>query len=262
MQSLISTRFVPPQMIRGVVPMVIEQSARGERAYDIYSRLLKDRVVFIGDQIDDQIANLVIAELLFLEKEDPDADIDIYINSPGGSVSAGLAMYDVMTHISCDIATVCVGVAMSMGSVLLAGGTPGKRYALPNARIMIHQASGGYQGSVADAKIYLEEMNRQYQTILDIYARATGKEIERLRHDMDRDYHLSAYEAQEYGLIDRVLDKGRRGITPAVETGEAKGIRAGTGMFLPEAQRERIGRQESGEYAALPSLPSGKSPAT
>ena len=192
--------------------MVIEQSARGERAYDIYSRLLKDRVVFIGDQIDDQIANLVIAELLFLEKEDPDADIDIYINSPGGSVSAGLAMYDVMTHIACDIATVCVGIAASMGSVLLAGGTPGKRYALPNARIMIHQASGGFQGNVSDAKIYLQEMDRQYDAILDIYANATGRDREKLRRDMDRDYYLSAREAREYGLIDRVLEGGRRGI--------------------------------------------------
>ncbi len=210
MQSLISSRPAPLQMVRGVVPMVIEQSPRGERAYDIYSRLLKDRVVFIGDQIDDQIANLVIAELLFLEKEDPDADIDIYINSPGGSISAGLAMYDVMTHISCDVATVCVGMAASMGSVLLAGGTPGKRYALPNARIMIHQASGGFQGNMADAQIYLEDMNRQYETILNIYSDSTGKDKERLRRDMDRDYHLSAHEAQEYGLIDSVLNKGRR----------------------------------------------------
>ncbi len=224
MRQFNSSNFVPPQMVRGVVPMVIEQSARGERAYDIYSRLLKDRVVFIGDQIDDQIANLVIAELLFLEKEDPDADIDIYINSPGGSVSAGLAMYDVMTHISCDIATVCVGIAASMGSVLLAGGTPGKRYALPNARIMIHQASGGFQGNVSDAKIYLEEMNRQYETLLDIYANATGRDREKLRRDMDRDYYLSAREAQEYGLIDRVLEGGRRGTAspPAIRSEERR----------------------------------------
>ncbi len=202
-------RTIPPQMVRGVLPMVIEQSARGERAYDIYSRLLKDRILFIGEEIDHQVANLVIAELLFLEKEDPDADIDIYINSPGGSVSAGLAMYDVMTHIRCDVATVCVGMAASMGSALLAAGTPGKRYALPHARIMIHQASGGYQGNLADAKIYLEEMNRQYEAILGLYSRASGKDREKLRRDMDRDYHFSAYEALEYGLIDRVLDGGR-----------------------------------------------------
>ena len=213
-----------PQLARGVIPMVVEQSAQGERAYDIYSRLLKDRVVFIGDQIDDQIANLVIAELLFLEKEDPDMDIDIYINSPGGSISAGLAMYDVMTHISCDVATVCVGMAASMGSVLLAGGTPGKRYALPNARIMIHQASGGFQGNMADAKIYMEDMNRQYETILNIYASATGRDREKLRRDMDRDYYLSAYDAQEYGLIDSVLDKGRarRAMPPAIQSEERR----------------------------------------
>lgn len=201
-----------PQMVRGVVPMVVEQTARGERAYDIYSRLLRDRIVFIGEQVDDHIANLVIAELLYLEKEDPDADIDIYINSPGGSVSAGLAIYDVMSHIKCDVATVCVGMAASMGSVLLAGGTPGKRYALPNARIMIHQASGGYQGNMADALIYLQEMNRQYEAVLDIYSRATGKSRETLRRDMDRDYFLSAHEAREYGLIDSVLDNGRGAI--------------------------------------------------
>lgn len=204
---------------RSVIPMVVEQSSLGERAYDIYSRLLKDRIVFLGEEVTDSLANLLIAELLFLEKEDPDADIDIYINSPGGSVSAGLAIYDVMTHISCDVATICVGMAASMGSLLLAGGTPGKRYALPNARIMIHQASGGYQGAMADAKIYLEHMNQQYETILAVYARATGKDIAHLRRDMDRDYHLSACEAREYGLIDRVLDNGRghRGITPIVE---------------------------------------------
>lgn len=204
---------------RSVIPMVVEQSSQGERAYDIYSRLLKDRIVFLGEEITDPLANLVIAELLFLEKDDPDADIDIYINSPGGSVSAGLAIYDVMAHISCDVATICVGMAASMGSLLLAGGTPGKRYALPNARIMIHQASGGYQGAMADAKIYLEHMNQQYETVLAIYARAAGKDIEHLRRDMDRDYHLSPCEAREYGLIDRVLDNGRgqRGITPTVE---------------------------------------------
>ena len=192
-----------------VVPMVIEQSARGERAYDIYSRLLKDRIIFISDEITDQIANLVIAEMLFLEKEDPDADIDLYINSPGGSVSAGLAMYDVMGHIRCDVATICVGVAASMASVLLAGGAPGKRYAMPNARIMIHQASGGYRGSMADARIYLEEMNRQYDTIIDILAKRTGKDPERIRRDSDRDYWMSGCEAREYGLIDKLVN-GRR----------------------------------------------------
>lgn len=209
MPQIVTGTGVTRRPISAVIPMVVEQSARGERAYDIYSRLLKDRIVFIGEEISDQIANLVIAELLFLEKEDPDADIDIYINSPGGSVSAGLAMYDVMSHIRCDIATVCVGMAASMGSVLLAGGTMGKRYALPNSRIMIHQASGGYQGNMADAKIYLDEMSRQYETILNILARATGKEPEQLRRDCERDNWMSAHEAHAFGLIDRVLENGR-----------------------------------------------------
>jgi len=200
---------MPPtvkESVKAVVPMVVEQSARGERAYDIYSRLLKDRIIFISDEITDQIANLVIAQMLFLEKEDPDADIDLYINSPGGSVSAGLAMFDVMGHIKCDVATICVGVAASMGSVLLAGGTASKRYAMPNARIMIHQASGGYRGSMADARIYLEEMNRQNDTIIDILANRTGKEPERIRRDSDRDSWMSAGEARDYGLIDSIVN--------------------------------------------------------
>ena len=151
--NLASSRLSAARPIaQHVIPMVVEQSSLGERSYDIYSRLLKDRILFIGDEITDGLANLVIAELLFLEKEDPDADIDIYLNSPGGSVSAGLAIYDVMSHISCSVATICVGMAASMGSLLLAGGSPGKRYSLPNARIMIHQASGGYQGAMTDAK--------------------------------------------------------------------------------------------------------------
>jgi len=198
-----------PRAMQGVVPMVVEQTVRGERAYDIYSRLLKDRIIFIGDEIDDAMANLVIAELLFLEKEDPGADIDLYINSPGGSVSAGLAMYDVMTHINCDVATVCVGVACSMASVLLAGGAPGKRYAMPNSRIMIHQASGGYRGAMADAEIYLEEMKRQYETIIRILSESTGKPQEKIRRDCDRDYFMSAQEALEYGLVDQALN-GKR----------------------------------------------------
>src|SRR5579862_5294783 len=147
--------YQPPT---NVIPMVVEQSARGERAYDIYSRLLKDRIIFIGEPVSDHLANLVIAEILFLEKEDPDADIELYINSPGGSVSAGLAMYDVMQMVKCDVATICVGLAASMGAVLLAGGASGKRFAMPNARIMIHQGSGGYRGNMEDARIYLEEM--------------------------------------------------------------------------------------------------------
>ena len=196
--------------IESVIPMVVEQSARGERAYDIYSRLLKDRVIFIGDAIDDHIANLVIAELLFLEREDPDTDIDIYINSPGGSVSAGLAMYDVMQIVKCDIATICVGWAASMGAVLLAGGTHGKRYALPNARVMLHQVAGGYQGTFADARIQLEEMNKAHEKLMEIIAKHSGQDIDRVRKDCDRDYWLSAAEATEYGIIDKVFEKGAR----------------------------------------------------
>ena len=196
--------------VKNVIPMVVEQSARGERAYDIYSRLLKDRVIFIGDAIDDHIANLVIAELLFLEREDPDADIDIYINSPGGSVSAGLAMYDTMQIVKSDIATICVGMAASMGAVLLCGGSEGKRYALPNARIMLQQVAGGYQGTFTDAKIQLEEMNRAHDTLMKIISEHTKQDIEKVRRDCDRDYWLNAHEAKEYGLIDKVLEKGER----------------------------------------------------
>ena len=201
--------YRPPQ---NVIPMVVEQSARGERAYDIYSRLLKDRIIFIGEPVTDHLANLVIAELLFLEKEDPDADIDIYINSPGGSVSAGLAMFDVMEHIKPDVATICVGLAASMGAVLLAGGQKGKRYALPNARIMIHAVSGGYEGTVQDAEIRLREMVRMHDSLNDILARKTGQPYEKVRRDMDRDYFMSPQEALEYGLIDKIAEKGEREI--------------------------------------------------
>lgn len=193
-----------------VIPMVVEQSARGERAYDIYSRLLKDRVIFIGDPIDDHLANLIIAELLFLEREDPDSDIELYINSPGGSVSAGLAMYDTMQLVKCDIATFCVGMAASMGAILLAGGAAGKRYALPNSRVMMHQVAGGYEGTVSDAKIRLEEMNRAQETLMRILVKHTGQDEDKVRRDCDRDYWLSAAEAQEYGLVDKVLEKGDR----------------------------------------------------
>ena len=192
---------------QNVIPMVVEQSARGERAYDIYSRLLKERIIFIGEPVTDHLANLVIAELLFLEKEDPDADIDIYINSPGGSVSAGLAMYDVMQMIKCDVATICVGLAASMGAVLLAGGQKGKRYALPNARIMIHAVSGGYEGTVQDAEIRLKEMVRMHDSLNDILARHTGQPYDKVHRDMDRDYFMSSQEALEYGLIDKITEK-------------------------------------------------------
>ena len=193
-----------------VIPMVVEQSARGERAYDIYSRLLKDRIIFIGEPVTDHLANLVIAEMLFLEKEDPDADIDVYINSPGGSVSAGLAMYDVMQMIKCDVATICVGMAASMGAILLAGGAEKKRYALPNARIMIHAVAGGYEGTVQDAEIRLKEMVRAHDSLNEILARHTGQPYEKVRRDMDRDYFMSPKEALEYGIIDKIAQKGER----------------------------------------------------
>lgn len=199
-----------PQAATNVIPMVVEQSARGERAYDIYSRLLKDRIIFIGEPITDHLANLVVAEMLFLEKEDPDADIDIYINSPGGSVSAGLAIYDVMQMVRCDVATLCVGLAASMGAVLLAGGSAGKRYALPNARIMIHSVAAGFEGVVQDMEIHLKEMVRMHDTLNEILAKHTGQPHDKVHRDMERDYFMSAQEALEYGLVDKVAEKGDR----------------------------------------------------
>jgi len=192
------------------VPFVIEQTARGERSYDIWSRLLKDRIVFLGTAVDDYVANLLIAQFLFLEKEDPDKDIEFYIHSPGGVVSAGLAIYDTMQMIKPDVATMCVGQAASMGAVLLAGGKKGKRFALENARIMIHQVSGGAQGSLSDMQISLKEADRLMQTLTGILAGATGKEPDAVKKDMDRDYWLSAPEAMEYGLVDKVLRPGAR----------------------------------------------------
>lgn len=192
------------------VPFVIEQTARGERSYDIWSRLLKDRIVFLGTGIDDYVANLLIAQLLFLEKEDPDKDIEFYIHSPGGSVSAGLAVYDTMQMIKPDVATFCVGQAASMGAVLLAGGKKGKRFCLENARVMIHQVSGGTQGTVADMKIAIEEANRYMDILMTILSEATGKSKEQVTKDCDRDYFMSANEANEYGLVDKVLKPGAR----------------------------------------------------
>ncbi|MBS1722184.1 MAG: ATP-dependent Clp protease proteolytic subunit [Armatimonadetes bacterium] len=192
------------------VPFVIEQTARGERSYDIWSRLLKDRIVFLGTAVDDYVANLIIAQLLFLEKEDADKDIEFYIHSPGGVVSAGLAIFDTMKMIKPDIATFCVGQAASMGAVLLAGGTKGKRYCLENARIMIHQVSGGAQGTLADMQISLREADRLMQTLTTIISEATGKDPEQVKKDMDRDYWLSAEEAMTYGIVDKVLKPGAR----------------------------------------------------
>ena len=189
-----------------LVPMVVEQSPRGERSFDIYSRLLNERIVFIGTPIDDQVANLVVAQLLHLESDDPDKDISLYINSPGGVVYSGLAIYDTMQFIKPDVRTICFGVAMSMGSLLLAGGAPGKRMALPNARILIHQPSGGFQGQAADIEIHARETLELRRRVDEIYAHHTGQTVERVHDDMDRDRYFTADQAQEYGLIDGVIE--------------------------------------------------------
>jgi len=188
-----------------LVPMVIEQSARGERSYDIYSRLLNERIVFIGSPIDDQVANLAVAQLLHLESEDSDKDIALYINSPGGGVYAGLGIYDTMQFIKPDVQTICFGVAMSMGSVLLAGGAAGKRMSLPNSRILIHQPSGGYEGQSADIQIHAREIVELRERVDDIYAHHTGQSAEQVHDDMERDRYFTAEQALEYGLIDRIV---------------------------------------------------------
>jgi ATP-dependent Clp protease protease subunit len=192
-----------------LVPMVVEQTGRGERGYDIYSRLLKDRIIFIGTPIDDGIANLIIAQMLYLQSEDPAKDINLYINSPGGSVTAGLAIYDTMQFVKCDVTTYCVGQAASMGAVLLAAGTKGKRYALPNARILIHQPWGGVQGQATDISIQAKEILRLKDRLNEILSLHTGKAIESVTKDADRDFFMSAAEARDYGLVDEVV-KSRR----------------------------------------------------
>ncbi len=185
--------------------MVVEQSNRGERAYDIYSRLLKDRIIFLGSAIDNEIANLIVAQLLFLESEDPEKDINFYINSPGGVVTAGMAIYDTIQYIRPDVATVCIGQAASMGALLLASGTAGKRFALPNARIMIHQPLGGAQGQATDIKIQANEILRMKDSLNEILSKHTGQPIEKVAEDTDRDYFMSGAQAQEYGIVDRVV---------------------------------------------------------
>ncbi|MBP7634544.1 ATP-dependent Clp endopeptidase proteolytic subunit ClpP [Candidatus Ozemobacteraceae bacterium] len=190
-----------------MVPIVIEQSSRGERAYDIYSRLLKDRIIFIGGEIEDHMANLIIAELLFLESEDPEKDISVYINSPGGVVTAGLAIYDTMQYIKPDVSTICIGQAASMGAVLLAAGTAGKRYALPNSRIMIHQPLGGAQGQASDIEIQAGEILRIKEKLNDMLAHHSGQPLKRVKKDTDRDFFMSAMEAKEYGIIDEVVQR-------------------------------------------------------
>jgi ATP-dependent Clp protease protease subunit len=196
-----------------LVPMVIEQTGRGERSYDIYSRLLKDRIVFIGTAIDDHVANLVVAQMLFLQMEDPKRDINLYINSPGGSVTAGLAIYDTMQYVTCDVATYCVGVAASMGAILLTAGTKGKRYALPNSDIMIHQVSGGAQGTASDIERTVEYMFKLKKRLISILAHHTGKTDEQIQVDSDRDYWITAQQAKDYGLVDEVV-KSRKDVAP------------------------------------------------
>jgi ATP-dependent Clp protease protease subunit len=192
------------------VPIVIETTGRYERAYDIYSRLLKDRIIFLGSAIDDHVANLVVAQLLFLEAENPDKDIQLYINSPGGLVTAGLAIYDTMQYVKCDVATICIGQAASMAAVLLAAGTKGKRFSLPNSRIMIHQPLGGAEGTAKDVEILTKELLRIKHLINEILSKHTGQPIEKIEKDTDRDFFMSAQEAQEYGIIDKVIMPGER----------------------------------------------------
>jgi ATP-dependent Clp protease protease subunit len=190
-----------------MIPTVVERTARGEREYDIYSRLLNERIIFLGTEVDDQVANVIVAQLLHLESADPDKDISLYINSPGGSIYAGLAIYDTMNFVKPDIATMCIGIAMSMGSLLLAGGTKGKRMALPNSRILMHQPSAGFEGQATDIEIHAKEILNTRARIDEIYARHTEKPVEEVHRDMERDRFFKASEAAEYGLIDRVISK-------------------------------------------------------
>ena len=213
-----------------LVPMVIEQTGRGERSYDIYSRLLKDRIVFIGTAVDDHVANLVVAQMLFLQMEDPKRDINLYINSPGGSVTAGLAIYDTMQFVTCDVSTYCVGIAASMGAVLLAAGTKGKRFALPNSDIMIHQVSGGAQGTASDVERTVEWMFKMKRRLIHILAQHSGKTEEQVKIDSDRDYWMSAEEAKAYGLVDEVV-KSRKDLS--AETLSHKGENSSPARDLP-----------------------------
>jgi ATP-dependent Clp protease, protease subunit len=195
----------PKDISMNLIPTVVEQTHRGERGWDLFSRLLKDRIIFLGTEIDDDIANIVIAQLLFLDSEDPQKDIMLYINSPGGVVSAGLAIYDTIQHVHCDVATFCMGQAASMGSFLLATGTKGKRFALPHSRVMIHQPLAGFQGQATDIEIHAKEILRARDELNELYAKHTGQPIEKIKHDTERDNFMSSAQAKEYGLIDEVL---------------------------------------------------------
>jgi len=190
-----------------LIPMVVEQTGRGERAYDIYSRLLKDRIIFLGGQIEDHMANLIIAQLLFLESEDAEKDIHLYVNSPGGVVTAGMAIYDTMQYLKAPVSTICVGQAASMGAVLLAAGAPGKRYALPHARVMIHQPLGGFQGQASDISIHAREILRMRDTLNGVLAHHSGQKVERVAADTERDFFMGSEEAREYGIIDNIVQR-------------------------------------------------------
>jgi ATP-dependent Clp protease protease subunit len=222
----------PDQMriptLENLIPMVVESTNRGERAFDIYSRLLKDRIIFLGTPVDDDVANLIIAQMLFLAHEDPDQDIKLYINSPGGVVYSGLAIYDTMQMIKPDVATFCMGMGASMAAVLLAGGTPGKRFALPNARVMIHQGSAGFRGAVPDIEVVARETLSLTTKLTEILARHTGQTYEKVKHDTERDYYMTAQEAKDYGIVDEVLEPAKvpAGVThlgDASENGHEKG---------------------------------------
>src|SRR5216684_2520348 len=232
-----------------LIPMVIETTNRGERAFDIYSRLLKDRIIFIGTPIDDQVANVVMAQLLFLASDDPDKDINIYINSPGGVVTAGLAIYDTMRYVSPRVSTVCMGLAASMATVLLAGGTKGMRFALPNTRILIHQPSGGFQGQATDIQIHAKEILRMRHTLNEMLAKHTGQPIEKIERDTERDFFMSAQEAKEYGIIDDIIVTSSRDGQSAVKDGRRgqAGATAGTRTRGAEdlAMNERESRRHT-----------------
>ena len=203
----------PPRL--SVIPTVLDQSARGERAFDIYSLLLKERIVFLGQEVDDQIANLLVAEMLYLEAQDPDRDIHLYINSPGGLAYGGMAIYDVMQHVRCEVTTICVGMGMSAAAMILCGGAPGKRLALPSAKIMIHQGSAGARGAPRDMEIHLREVMSTTRRMAEIIAYHTGRPVDQVEQDIDRDYYMTAGEAKEYGLIDDIITP-RRGVSAAV----------------------------------------------
>jgi ATP-dependent Clp protease protease subunit len=220
-----------------LVPMVIETSSRGERAYDIYSRLLKERIIFLGDAIEDHVANLVIAQLLFLEAEDPERDISLYINSPGGIVTSGLAIYDTMQYLRAPVSTICIGMAASMASVLLAAGAKGKRYALPNSRIMIHQGSGGFRGNTPDVLIAVRELEELNQRLHRILARHTGQEVERIAKDTERDFFMSPEQARAYGIIDEVYAERDQSLISGARGGGAPAGEASASPVVDEAAR-------------------------